>query len=434
MTKVTIHILLKQLQTSGLDERKKLENVLWSRLATEGTPLLLKQENGQYKVTFIYQNPEAKIVSLDCLDLYDRMLDEEGELKKLERIPGTDTFILQLDNIPANVFAPYCFKVDSNTVCDQKSISTYQFDIKNQHTIEHKTSCLQLPDALPPSWVQTKIGDEIAGVVERSDAFSDRDVWIYKSNPVPDKVIFMLDGEEFCKIITPYVDSMSHVKDNPFYNTAIVFVNPDLSKGEPPGRVKEYYINRDDFIPFFAEKIMPEYCDQLNIKNKDNVILAAHSLAAYPMINIATKYTNKIGGVILISPALNLNSQVEIPQKPSTELSELPIFMQIGQLEDATPPEPFQNPQNKCFKDMQNKSRLESNRDFYCELLEHGYNIQSPIKIHPSGHNEIHVIDGIIEGLRLIQDNKKHPSVNYKNQLISIKDLEDKPSQFQHGT
>lgn len=418
---LSLNSLLNQIQTADLIEveRKELEKELWDRIkANEGTPLLQIQENGQYQITFLYSSKDAKTVKLECFDLYDRMLDEEtGQPRQFEKIPGTDTFILTFNDVPPDAFATYNLiideKIDSPFVdsSNKNLLNRYKFD--GERTYIQTTSSIHLPQTKLPEWATMKPPSVAKSEVKKEEFFKDetypaseRTIWIYKPEefdelePANRKVIFMLDGEHFCKTLTPYIDAFNESKDNPFSNTAIVYVNPGMA-----GRVSEYFFARENFEKFFAEKIMKKYCDDLGISKPDNVILAAHSLAAYPMIDVANKYTEKVGGVILLSPALNLELEAKLlPNVPEPGLSKLPIFMQIGQLEDAKPPKPHQTPGSGDYRGMKNISRLESNKAFHNEL-DNRYNIQSPIKIHPSGHSEIHVVDGMAEGLQFIHAN-----------------------------
>lgn len=419
-TYFNLNILLKQVQTSGLDERKRLENELWFRMAGNGSPLIREQEDGQYQMTFLYHSQDAKTIKLISGDLYEKNLDEQGKRRKFDRIPGTDTYILQIDNVPPKTCATYSLKVNGRTAPDpvnKKPVTMYQFDIEKQLIIHSPTSSIQLPGATLPNWYTLEPGTQINGSVQQQEKFQDsaklfpeRDVWIYKSanfDPKNGKVIFMLDGEHLCKTITPYVDTMSNKKDNPFSNTAIVFINPGQYNSGPPGRVKEYYFERDNFSEVFAEQIIPKYCSELGVENKNNVILAAHSLAAHPFINIASKHPKEVGGVVLLSPALNLNKEVEVPSK-------LPIFIQIGVLEDEKP-----SSVRQVKEDLQNKSSLESNLEFHAKLSTNN----SSLRVHSSGHSEPHVIDGMEKGLQFIRDSQlSHSKVSnvtleYKSEL-----------------
>ncbi len=83
-----------------------------SNAAREGDALLKRQENGLYQVTFLYHSTEANKVVLESDDLYERMLDENDNLKAFTKISGTDTFELQLHDLPADAFCCYNFKVD----------------------------------------------------------------------------------------------------------------------------------------------------------------------------------------------------------------------------------------------------------------------------------------------------------------------------------
>ena len=141
-----------------------------------------------------------------------------------------------------------------------------------------------------------------------------------------------------------------------------------------------------------GDELIPKYCHDLEISNTDNVILSAHSLAAYPMLGVAEKYPDQIGGLFLFSPALNQKEKPNLPPK------ELPIFMQIGAIEDTIPPQAHQNDQH-----MQDKSRLKATEEFHDELVSHGNNVQPSLRIHPYGHDSVHVFEGMVEGMNFQQ-------------------------------
>jgi len=501
-THSSLNSLLEQLQTeSDGDKKQKLQERLWS----EGTPLIT-QENGKYQVTFLYKSSDVKEVELFCPDFYDRLLDENDQPRKFKKIPGTDTYTLQLDNVPADTFAAYNIVVNNdhdNLIADQgnkKSFLLHKYDTETRETTHHPTSYIQLPEARVPAWMTMQppleitrsiteekfgkfrilllpdgapipssipddailfklvanqlttykmIGDEVARdktldlpqakIAEISSYFlrtgeqpkeisktpknqeffdnisltsgylGERDIFVYKPegwdniNPADRKVMFMLEGKYFCNSLTPYIDAMRSNENNQFSNTAIVFINPGTYSIGPPGRVIEDYFKKDDFARILGEQILPAYCEKLGINNNDNVTLAAHSLAAYPVLETALQYTDQIGGVILMSPALNQNMRVELPEKPDDRLAKLPIYMQIGQLEDTRPSKKVQEE-----KDMKDESRLEANQYFHQELTSGGYlinkNHEGKVVTFTSGHSEIHAIDGLSAGLKYIHD------------------------------
>ena len=441
-----LNILLEKMRGSRNDDEKKLlEKQLWGRMSIRGEAPLLqvqgKDEQGKdkYQVTFLYQAKDAEKVELDSEDLYERMLDENDKPKRFERIPGTDTFVLQLDNLPEDAFCFYNIKVNGEVIFPKhdpvKTLSLHTVEnatsekYQRVKPVSHETLYLQLPKASIPAWTAITPNPSTRGEIRKdsikdpTNTFVDRDIWIYKPkdfNPIDGKVIFMLDGESFMKSLTPYLDAMSQNKDNPFANTAIVFVNSKMTDSEKygkkdlPDRVYEFYFERDKFSKFLTDEVIPKYCDELwdpelYISNPDNVILAAHSLAAYPVINTAKHEPDMIGGVILLSPALNQNQERDLPTEPNARLSKLPIYVQIGKLESITPSKASQNPEDKeRFKDMMNKSRLEANKDFHGTLqTSKKYNVQPSLKVHSSGHGGIHAVDGLAEGLRFVSSCRK---------------------------
>lgn len=499
----TSTILLRQLQAeSNLIEKQKLQDQLWEHLHEEGTPIISKQENGKYQVTFLYQSQDDKTVELDCPDLYDRMLDERGTLKKFEKILGTDVYFLQFDNVPQNAFAPYnivlkneillvtqlieknenqfkntfviiqnppgfihfdengqkkeifdetetrrIFKdlqldklltnklIDSDNMSilgqlnnellnnlqshiatknvnlflykslsdplNSKSLLLYRYEIASRETKSYLASYVPLSETKLPNWVKNQPPDEPHRAIEsysihKSGAFSDREAWIYKPkefNPSDGKVIFILDGEHFCKTLTPYLDAMRQSEDNLFSNTAFVFVNPGTYAFGPPGRVQEYYMRNEEFSEFLAKEIA-NLCKILGIDNQTNIILAGHSLAAYPILGVASK--SQVGGVLLFSPEILCSKHIPIPEpkKPGS----FPIYIQVGQLEDVIPPKAWQG---EAGQHKLNQSRCVADEELYYELIAQGFS-QTKINVHTSGHNEIHVIDGLVKGLQFI--------------------------------
>ncbi|MBI2792221.1 MAG: hypothetical protein HYX61_09690 [Gammaproteobacteria bacterium] len=434
-----LNILLEKMRGSHNDEeRKLLEKQLLDRMSIRGAAPLLqvqgKDEQGKdkYQVTFLYQAKDVEKVELDSDDLYERMLDENDKPKRFERIPGTDTFVLQLDNLPEDAFCFYNIKVNGEVIFpkhdSKKTLALHTVEnatseeYQRVKPVSHETLYLQLPKASIPPWTAITRNSSTRGKIrkdsikDRTNTFVDRDIWIYKPkdfNPIDGKVIFMLDGESFMKSLTPYLDAMSKNEDNPFANTAIVFVDSKLLEkskkyAKPyPDRVHEFYYETDKFSQFLTDQVIPKYCDELwdpklYISNPDNVILAAHSLAAYPVINVAKAKPGKIGGVILLSPALNQKKEHDLPENPPTQLRELPIYMQIGQLESEKPPKICQDPE---YKDMTDESRLKANQDFHTMRENNNYNIE--FKEHSSGHDAIHVIDGLEKGLHFVDSCRK---------------------------
>ncbi|MCS5712923.1 MAG: alpha/beta hydrolase-fold protein [Candidatus Babeliales bacterium] len=427
------HPLLQELKSSQ-DEEMFWENVS----AKGGSPLIQMQENGQYQVTFLYRSKVAKRVELESEDLYERMLDENDNPKCFEKISGTDTFVLQLDNIPADAFCFYNIKVDGKVIFPEHEpkgiLPVYSIEDTTQVSekatiVSHESKYLQLPEASVPKWTVLNPADVTHGTIERdsiedpTNALAKRDIWVYKPpgyNENDAKVIFILDGEHFLKSLTPYIDSLNQDEANPLANAAIVFVDSNMrasghyGSSPIPDRVHEFYYQTEKFSKFMTDEVIPKYCQKLQGEksNPNNVILAAHSLAAYPVINVAKENPGKIGGVILLSPALNQKKEHDLPENPPMALRELPIYMQIGQLESAKPPEICQRPD---YKDMTDQSRIDSNRIFHEKLEDKEYKV-SPLRVHSSGHGGIHVVDGLVEGLQFLNSCRKEETVVFEQE------------------
>lgn len=417
-----VDALLEELKSSKNDDQ------FWENIfSIGGGPLFQKQDNGQYKVTFMYRAQNAEKVELESEDLHERILDENDEPRCFERIPGTDTFILQIENLPADAFCFYNIKVNGIVVHPEqdpeKTLSLHTINIPTSEEYEkaklvsYEARYLRLPEALIPGWTSLNPKQHTHGSIKKDSfkdqtgTFIDRDIWVYKPegfDPNDGKVVFILDGENFLKTLTPYLDTINQDGANPLANTAFVFIDSKMTvsgqyRPPVPDRVYEFYFDTERFSKLLAEQIIPKYCNQLqgDKPNPDNVILTGHSLAAYPVMN-AAKDGAGIGGVILLSAAFNQNTQIDFSEQQNPEFSKIPIYMQIGKLESTIPPEVTQNSKHEKFRDMSNKSRFEANQDFHTNLKERKYTVQSSLKVHSSGHGGIHAVEGLVEGLQFL--------------------------------
>lgn len=424
--------------------------------------------NEDGSITFFYR-PSARLINkkaeLDCPDLYEWMFDDNGNQKEFEYDPESHEYFLRIDNVPSDIFATYQIKVSD--IAPPGSLETPQerfvspranqpivvmnhlnlytdghldLETKPASIVQEKTAYIKTGTAEIPPYFQSASSEELApstlnGTVElrtfKSSDQIERDIWIYKSPkfdqikpPEEKKIIFMLDGKDFCEKLTPYIDAHGEA----FANTAIVFIDPGkypaarsiLPPPAPPisipHRVYEDYYDTDKFSTMLSEELIPQYCHELGVSNKDNVIVAAHSLAAYPIITVAERCPNKIGGLFLFSPAFNQEKPRSLSTDPtidpSTTLTKIPIFTQIGNLENATPPKRHQTDQ-----DMQDKSRLKAAQEFQTTLLDHGCNSESRLRIHSYGHDSMHVFEGMVEGMKF------HLSRLYANTTARFKQL-----------
>lgn len=405
--------------------------------------------NEDGSITFFYR-PSARLINkkaeLDCPDLYEWMLDDNGKQKEfVESNQEIHEYSLRIDNIPSDIFSTYRVKVSdivpigsletpherivsphaNQPIVVMNHLNLYtdghrDLETKPASIIQEKTAYIKTGTAEIPPYFQSVSSEELApstlnGTVElrtfKSSDQIERDIWIYKSPkfdqikpPEERKVIFMLDGKDFCEKLTPYIDANGEA----FANTAIVFIDPGkypagrsiLPPPDPPiaipHRVYEDYYGTDKFSTMLGEELIPQYCRELGVSNKDNVIVAAHSLAAYPIITVAERCPNKIGGLFLFSPAFNQEKPRSLSTDPATEpstiLTNIPLFTQIGKSENATPPK-----RHQAEQDMQNKSRLKAAQDFQTTL---GCNTNSRLRIHSSGHDAMHVFEGMVEGMK----------------------------------
>ena len=395
-------------------------------------------------ITFFYR-PSARLenkkILLDSPDLYDLTLDGNGNRREFEPDPANQEYFLRIDNVPSNLFATYRIKVidivppgsletphekivppgADQPIVLMNHLNLYagthrDLETKPSSIIQEKTAYIRTGIAQIPPYFKPAASAEIQphilrgtvehGLFESSNPISEspdqikRDTWVYKPQgfdslpPEERKVIFMLDGKDFCEKLTPSFDEAS----TQFSKTAIVFIDPGQYQPPPPpehippDRVQEDYIQKERFSIMLGDELIPKYCHDLEISNTDNVILSAHSLAAYPMLGVAEKYPDQIGGLFLFSPALNQKEKPNLPPK------ELPIFMQIGAIEDTIPPQSHQNDQH-----MQDKTRLKATEEFHDELVSHGNNVQPSLRIHPYGHDSVHVFEGMVEGMNFQQ-------------------------------
>ncbi len=400
--------------------------------------------NGDGSITFFYRPPARlinKMAELDCPDLYERMFDDNGNQKEFEYVPESHEYFLRIDNVPSDTFATYRIKVRdivppgsleepherivppsaNQPIVVMNHLNLYTETLRDLETkpasiVQEQSAYIITGTAKIPPYFQPTSSEERAppilnGTVEhdtfKSSSQLERDIWIYKPNGFDEriphenrKVIFMLDGKDFCEKLTPSIDAISE----PFSNTAIVFIDPGKYQPppppahEPPDRVRDNYFETERFSQMLGDELLPKYCHELKISNKDNVILSAHSLAAYPMIRVAEKYPNQIGGLFLFSPALNQKAEPTLPINPDPTLKDIPIFMQIGEGEDCTPPQSHQD-----TREMQNKSRLQATEEFHNALVSGGFNVQPSLRVHPYGHDSVHVFEGMIEGMKFQQ-------------------------------
>jgi predicted alpha/beta superfamily hydrolase len=413
-------ILSELLKEDDAVKKHALQEQLWNLAPAENATLFFQQDNGLYQITFLHQSFRDEEVELSSTDLYD---DKYDTFRKFNKIPDTNIYILQLEDIPGDTFATYKINVNGrpSKTNNNNVFAQHRYDLETNKMHSDQTLFLQLPDARLPAWVGTDLPALVAEPIETikyksNGDFAKRDIFIDKPNnweninSADRKVIFMLDGKGYCELLTPYIAAQRNdTNNNNFANTAIVYVGSGTYSDKNPGRVIEYYFQKDDFAKLLGDVILPTICSKLNIINRDNVTLAAHSLAAYPVLETTLKYTDQIGGMILMSPALNLRKSPKFPKTPDDRLSSIPIYMQIGQLENEIPCQSVRK-----MKQMKNQSRLESTQNFHQFLLRHKYQVEKKLVLFASGHSEAHVIDGLNAGLQFIR------SVQLKSKQIIL--------------
>ncbi|HAU0349437.1 TPA: hypothetical protein JBF68_14790 [Legionella pneumophila] len=427
---------MKAKQETSSIEQKILDNL---KAEVVQSPLIEKQDDGLYQVTFWTRLSDIDTLkdgcklefSVYCPDLDQKMLDDLGNPKIMNKVQGnTGLYYLTINNVPIDTFATYYFnkkigdnpipeRVDDQTNTNSKPI--LKFNINESKVIQQETACIQLnPKAELPNWATihqlTQMKGEVTHAPFKDDneespdytPFPARDLWVYKPEgfdkltPNDRKIIFMLDGKDFCESLTPYIDG----KGEPFANTAIVFIAPgEYTTPGPPGRVREYYYRLPDFSKLLAEKLIPKYRNELSISSKDNLTLAAHSLAAFPMMDVAKNYPDLVGGLVLVSPALNQVGEL-LPLDPNPEFKKIPLYMQIGEKENDKPPVANSDPTNDNYRHLKGESRLDSNKQFHATLVTQGYNVTQALVIHPFGHDSKHMLEGLTKGMQFINESR----------------------------
>lgn len=394
---------------------------IWNNVSS---PMWEPQDNGLYKVTFLYRSPYSEDVSLDCLDLNERIEGEDA--KTFTQIAGTDLYYLEIDNIPSETCIPYQINIGGKSKSDQLNslpeYSSVEFDIYKSTVVHNKktSSILAGPDADPnPDWMlHQSMAHGLMGEVrhdkfkDKNALFGERDIWLYKpygfdARDDP-KILFVLDGEEYIKYLPLFIEqnNASESGRTPFDNTVVVFIanRPQFDSGLP-SRINDFLFQIDDFSACITKEIIPQYCDQYGIEfGLRNISLAGFSLAGFFAAKAALDNPEQIDNLILISPALNnhLPPNHNDSGKTMMELyssDEAPknfqVHMQIGSLEDVVVSTERQK--IECLID---SSRLEANRSFFTTLTENGFNVDYQERAH--GHSYLTSISAISSGMRSI--------------------------------
>lgn len=418
--------------------KQNLTTVLWDFVREQGSPRIEKQSADNYEATFLYQSNDPSLhLTLKSEDLYDRMLDKHGKLREFTHIPNTDIYYLKVSNIPSKVCVEYAILSHEHEISDvlnKNNAMIKRYDATSNSIISIKACYLKTDHADIPRLISNDDHYEISKKKFHSEksTFTDRDIYLYKPenfDPKTGKVVFMLDGKEFCELMTPYLSAAAK-------NTAYVFVDSSTTECSEPGgyeyktfnykpfnfpdekrldfkdRIYEFYFKKDDFAEMLTNELIPQYCETLGITNNDNVILAAHSLAVHPILEIASKHSSDIGGVILISPAINKNLPDSLPDMPDERLASLPIYMQVGQLENIEPSQAVANQ-----TDTRAISLLDANNSFHTRLRSASYTIDN-LNVHSGGHAGIHALQGLERGLNFIDEHKPVKEVTHTHRII----------------
>ena len=429
---VSLDLLEAIRKTSDFSLKKNLESQLWEQLKKDGLPII-SNADGHYQLTFLYQSSvNNQIITLDSPDFYDKLLDANNQLKTFKREPYTDIYYCQINDVPKEFFASYKIKINQQSVLDPyaNQSKVFEYDVNSNEINSTSLSYVNIPNTKPkPSWatLSSPLSEPHRTVIcdnnfkKDTEHFAGRDIFIYKPDGFEDaknkKVIFVLDGSYFCKIATPYIDVLRHDEryKNEFKDTAIIFVNSNPSYSgiypiKAPDRVYEYYFMKDQFSSFIAKEVLPYYRKQWDIQSK-NVILVGHSLGAYLVANTVLQYPDAVGGVMLFSAALNRCRPILVPGQ-NEQGKKIPIYMQIGLLEDDKPPDCIQGSE-KEGQEYTNESIFEANRTLHKDLLRNHYLVS--LETFSSGHDERHMISGIVQGLRFLQNPPLSPEKYHEN-------------------
>ena len=390
------------------------------------SPLIAQQEDGSYSITFYYQsldNESYQSIILVSGDLHEWMIDSNGEARtftKEDSIEKPGLYSLTLNGITKGaLFATYQFKIENTTPpqivqdrFNKKALKISKLSsASSDEIVEQTISYVTIPeDAKLPTWADIEPSAKIDGTVicekygeelERGTVRQQRDVFIYKPQgfdalPKSDKkLIFMLDGKDMCERLVPSIDKTSELS-----TSAVIFINPGAyNSNDYPSRVLEYYIPpyNKEFIDLLSDELLPHYIQKLGVCTR-NVILDAHSLAAFPMIAVAKKIPGQVGGLILVSPALNQNRDLMLGEEDSSGLKKIPISMHIGKLEGAMPSSELSE-----TRELKQQSRLDANKECYDNLKSCGYKVPSILDTHISGHDAMHVVSSTVQGMSFIQ-------------------------------
>lgn len=169
-----------------------------SRAYDEHGSHFIEEIDGKYSITFLYRPSESdrsidQEVELDCPDLYDEMLDDNGKPRKFTRDPSANMYSLRIDTVSSDTFATYQIKVNETVISPpdtQRLLTMHHLDLHTDPVsiAQQKTEYIQLPEAKVPSCFNLELPSTLKGSVtldtfkpsEQFPMFPERDTWVYK--------------------------------------------------------------------------------------------------------------------------------------------------------------------------------------------------------------------------------------------------------------
>ncbi|KTD04412.1 enterobactin/ferric enterobactin esterase [Legionella geestiana] len=357
------------------EERQVVIEQFWKSVeAGGGSPVLKKTPDGELTAIFLYRSSESLDITLDCLDLRERLVDKDGHLKQFTKIEGSDVYYLKVENLPQNTCIPYEIEINGKSQADPLNPMQFQLPLFSPagNTVslaERKSSVLDIAHVPNRSfWCNNKVPEpqgsvESTVVAGESDDinFGERKCWIYKPpdfNPTrtpPYKMLLVLDGSSYISMTPPWLDDQV-AKSVDISNTVVVFVgnvNPEsvssrFNDSQPSTfeahRQYEYITHGKAFSNFVVNCVIPHLNNpdlDLNVSEKpDEIMLAGFSMSGHCAAETGLHHSDKIGGVILLSPALNNRSGELIEEYQSADKINLRIYVSIGKFEDRVPDDP----------------------------------------------------------------------------------------------
>ncbi|MDP1603864.1 MAG: alpha/beta hydrolase-fold protein [Legionella sp.] len=414
-----LELKLAQVDEDFPEEKQVLADKFWLWVSEQGGTPILEEHEGEFTATFLYRSREKLDIVLDCLDLRERLIGIDDVLQGFKQIEGTDIYYLKVDRLPRETCIPYEIEINGKSEPDTFNPTQFQLLIYNPGTncvvfAERKSSVLNIGSPKQPFWCSNKIPDSngsISTVFIEGEAdginFGERKCWIYKppafdaNRNDPYKVMLVLDGSTYITITPPCLDNYAN-ESMDLSNTIVAFignVNPESvkdrfrqeKKGFEDHRQYEYISHGKAFSKFVVETVLPQLRSpelSLNLSiDAHDTIVAGFSMAGHCAAEMGLNYSDKIGGIILLSPAMNNRGGTLIDEYSLADKKELSIYVSIGKFEDRVPNDPL----------VIAESRLSVDRRFVETLESKGYSVH--LEELPIGHSELMSIECMVQGL-----------------------------------